>query len=82
MSRTIEDIQKEYNEAALKLGAESYAVFVVAEELQRVELKAKNLQNRMLALTKEANKLRAKQSPSEAVNAELVQQEEAADEQN
>ena len=61
MSRKIEDIQKEYNEAALKLGAEAYAAFAISEELERVELKVANLKNRMMALTKEANKLREKQ---------------------
>lgn len=66
MSRTLADIQKEYSEAAVKLGAESYSAYAVTEELARLEGNILQLQRRMQALVKESNKLSAKQKPEVA----------------
>lgn len=58
MSRTLEDIQREYNEAAIRLGAESFNLHILNEELERLEGNAMNLKRKMNGLVKESNKLK------------------------
>lgn len=61
MSRTLQDIQKEYSEAAVKLGAESYTAYSLGEELERLQGNINQLLRKMQGLVKESNKLAAKQ---------------------
>lgn len=60
MSRTMDDIQKEYNETALRLGAGEYQEWSIREECERLTLNNSRLKGRMQALVKEAEKLKEK----------------------
>jgi len=60
MSRTLQDIQREYQQAALELGAETYKLHALAVEAEKAEQASNNLKNKMVGLNKEANKLQEK----------------------
>lgn len=57
MSRTMQDVQREYQQAALELGAESYKVFALNQELELADEKITQLMRKMLHLNKEASRL-------------------------
>ncbi len=67
MSRTMQDIQNEYQRAALELGGETYKVYALGLEVSESELKIAQLQNKMVHLNKEANTLTQKQQTEATV---------------
>lgn len=68
MSRSLEDIQREYQQAALQLGAEAYKLHALAVEAEKAEQASNNLKNKMVGLNKEASKLQQKAEPEEVAN--------------
>lgn len=75
MSRTIQDIQKEYQQAALELGAETYKLHALEQEVEAANRSSDKLKSKMLHLNKEANKLQQKQ-PEQPIEAEVVSDEQ------
>lgn len=67
MSRTMADIQVEYQRAAIELGGEIYKIHALDMEIQESELKSNKLKDKMEHLNKEANKLAAAQAVAEPV---------------
>lgn len=57
MSRTLEDIQRDYQQTALQLGAEAYKLHALAVEAEKAEQVSTRLKNKMVGLNKEASKL-------------------------
>lgn len=72
MSRTIQDIQREYQQAAIELGAETYKLHSLEIEAEKAEQASNRLKTKMVGLNKEANKLTQKQP----VEAEVVKDEQ------
>lgn len=78
MNRTMQDVQREYQQAVLELGAETYKVFALEEELELTQDKVLSLQGKMRQLNREASKLAQKQKNSEqSVMAEVVKDEQS-----
>ncbi len=61
MSRTQEDIQKQYNQLAIELGAEAYRAFVLQKETDDSEVRQNQMKDKMLHLAEEAARLKQKQ---------------------
>lgn len=57
MSRTTEQVNLEYGQAAAELGQETYLISLAQEQIEKHEYKIERLKNNMRTLAKEAHAL-------------------------
>ena len=65
MSRSLQDIQREYQQKAIQLGAEAYKLHVLEAAVRDAEQAMNILNDKMDGLNKEANKLQAEGTPTQ-----------------
>lgn len=70
MSRTIDDVKKEYANAAYELGHISFQLREADAELERLDQEARKRQDKMRHLNKEALKLQADTPKKEEASSE------------
>ncbi len=81
MSRTQEQVQNEYGQAAAQLGQEEYLKSLAQEQIEKHEYNAGKLKNKMQSLAKEAAAIKEAQQKEANPKQSEEKKEEASVEQ-